>query len=982
MVRAATSVARRAAPRLVAVGLLAAGWLLVNSTGTGAPPDVDTANQHWAYQRLVRPTLPRDVTPGWAINPIDRFTSRRMREYGLIPSSSANRATQIRRLTLGLTGLPPTLNEIDYFLNDASPLAYQALVERLLASPRFGERMATPWLDLARYADTHGYHMDAHREMSAWRDWVIDALNANMPFNQFTIEQIAGDLLPEATDAQVIASGFNRNNMVNFENGALADEYLTEYAVDRTVTTSTVWLGQTMQCARCHDHKYDPFTQRDFYQLLAFFNQVPEQGIDGDRGNAAPFVSAPSSEQRARADRLRQRLADADRSLRQREANCEADLISWQQSLANEEAPQQPPSDMRLYLPLDEVTDGTTLERVRGERASVQGPTYLPKTKFERGLLFGGETFIEFDTNPLPTTANHGPLSFAADESFTVSGWIYPTTDDRMTLLAKRNAAPMQRGYSIGLEDTHVTVVLANDQTKSRIEVRTLEPIARSEWQHLTVTYDGSRRAGGLRVFIDGDARPYEVIHNDLQGATTTATPLRIGGGPANAPFRGVVDDLRIYARPLTATEVGLLAGGNPIGEILAVATSDRSPHQQEALRSYYLRHHDRTFQRLVTQRNTVARALKELEQAIPTSMVMRDSPTVRPTHILTNGMYDARGERVEPNTPATFFPLPTDGPRNRLGFARWLVDPRHPLTARVAVNRIWQLHFGSGLVRTPEDFGTRGERPSHPRLLDWLASELISSGWDTKHIHRLIVTSATYRQSSQIGPEQWRVDPTNRWLARGPRGRLSAEMIRDQALAISGLLHEQLGGPSVFPYQPAGLWKELSYDSNEFSAQVYEVDHGANLYRRSLYTFWKRSAPSPALATLGAPNREVCVTRRSPTNTPLEALTLMNETALVEASRKLAERVLTLQDTTDDQRLAWAFRCTTGRLPSRTETETLKRTLIRQRQIYGQDEEAARRLTKVGDSAWNHSLDPSELAAWTLVSNLLLCLDETITTH
>ncbi len=976
MVRPTSLFPRPSAARWIAAGLL------LTATAAGAQPQGPVASAHWAYQAPVRPALPTAVATGWARNPIDVFVSHQMREHGFTPSPPAGRAAIIRRVTLGLTGLPPTVDEIDRFLDDRQPAAYQRLVERLLASPRYGERMATPWLDLARYADTHGYHMDAHREMSAWRDWVIDAFNANMPFDQFTIEQLAGDLLPDATPSQVIASGFNRNNMVNFENGALAEEYLTEYAMDRTVTTATVWLGQTLQCARCHDHKYDPFTQRDFYQLLAYFNQVPELGIDGDQGNAAPFVPAPSTAQRARRDELRRKLAACDRQLAEREAGCEADLVAWQQSLAPTARSAQPPTDMRFHLPLDEVTDGTTLEKVSGRRPSVTGRTYLPKTKYGHGLLLGGETFVTFDHRPQSNGTPADASNLAADAPFTVSAWLYPTTNDRMTVLAKRNTGPMRRGYEVGLEKSRVVVILANDQTKSRIEIRTSEPVQRNAWQHLAVSYDGSGRADGLQIIVGGVRQPFDTTHDDLQGSIATAAPLCIGGGPEHRPFRGLLDEIRIYPRQLSETELGVLAGGDPIGQILATGVGRRSRRQQAALRDYFLRHHDRRYRSLIARRTAAERALSELDRAIPTSMVMRDAELPRPTFILTNGLYDTPGERVTADTPALFFRLADDAPRNRLGLARWLVDPRHPLTARVAANRIWQVHFGTGLVRTPEDFGTRGERPSHPRLLDWLATELIRSGWNTKHLHRLIVTSATYRQSSDAAAAAWRRDPSNQWLARGPRTRLPAEMIRDQALAVSGLLQEQLGGPSVFPYQPPGLWEELSYDANEFTAQTYQVDRGANLYRRSLYTFWKRSVPSPALATLGAPNREVCMTRRSPTNTPLEALTLMNETALVEAARKLAERALIRGGSSDDRRLAWTFRCVTGRRPSSTETSVLRAVLLQQRQLYLADKAAARSLLQVGDSAWNPSLEATELAAWTMVANLLLCLDETITSH
>jgi len=940
------------------------------------------SSDHWAYQSITRPRLPAAVGQPWVRNPIDAFTFARMQENGLSPNVEADRATLVRRLTLGLSGLPPTIAEIDRFLADDHTAAYAQLVERLLGSPRYGERMATPWLDLARYADSHGYHMDAHREMFAWRDWVIEAFNDNMPFDQFTIEQLAGDLLDNATPSQIIASGFNRNNMVNFEGGALEAEYLIEYAVDRTVTTSTVWMGQTMQCARCHDHKYDPFTQREFYQLLAFFNQIPEKGIDGDQGNAAPLVRAPSRLQRLRRQQLERRIADFDARLRQREANCESDLLAWEQRLVTTRGRARPPADMALYVPLDAVVEGKTVDRVSGDHLVVSGPTILPKTKFERGLLFGGDTFVEMDTDRRPVPAMFQGLSFRASDAFSIAAWIYPTTGDRLTILAKQSDAPKLRGYELVLDDDLLIASVTSDATTSRAVVRSRKPLVRSEWQHVTVTYDGSSRASGLRLYVDGAAYPAEVLEDDLAGSITTTQPLRIGRGAVGSPFRGVVDEVKVFARSLAATEVGLLAGGDPVGRLLAIDPSQRTEEQVAALWTYFLRHHDATSRQFASQRDEARQALRALDAAIPTTMVMRAIDQARPTYVLSNGQYDSPTDLVLAGTPAQLLAMSPEASRNRLGLARWLVDPNHPLTARVAVNRIWQLHFGAGLVSTPEDFGTRGQRPTHPQLLDWLASEFMRSGWDTKHIHRLIVMSATYRQSSHAALAEWKGDPANRWLARGPRRRLSAEMIRDQALAASGLLFDKIGGPSVFPYQPPGLWEEVSYDANEFTAQAYQQDHGAKLYRRSLYTFWKRSVPAPALATLGVPNREVCVARRSTSNTPLEALVLMNETAFVEASRKLAERILRSGGCSDVQRITWAFRATTGREPTSDEQAVLMDTLQQQRTLYQENMEGARRLLTVGEMPWCTGFDARELAAWTVLANLLFCLDETISLH
>jgi hypothetical protein len=656
-------------------------------------------SDHWSFVPPRRPPLPPVRDAVWVRNPIDYFVLARLEKEGLAPSPEADRTTLIRRATLDLTGLPPTPADVDAFLADTGPGAYERLVNRLLDSPRYGERMALDWLDAARFADTHGYHIDAGRDMTRWREWVIDAFNRNLPFDQFTVEQLAGDLLPNATLAQRIASGFHRNHMINFEGGAIPEEYHAAYIVDRVNTTATVWLGLTLGCAQCHDHKYDPFTQKEYYQLYAFFHNVPEKGLDGSKGNAAPLLKTPTPTQQAELDRLAA-------AIRQLEG--------------------QP--------------DGEQLRKLRQARAA--------------------------------------------------------------------------------------------------------------------------------------------------------------------------------------------------------------------------------------------------LEKQIPTTMVMEEMPRPRDTFVLVRGQYDKKGEKVRAATPAALPPLPADAPANRLGLARWLVDPANPLPSRVIVNRYWQAYFGTGLVKTAEDFGTQGEFPSHPELLDWLADEFIRTGWDVKQMQRLLVTSATYRQASVVPSALRSKDPENRLLARASRLRLPAEFIRDQALAVSGLLDGRIGGASVSPYQPPGLWEELMsrQDGANWTAQTYRQSHGPDLYRRTMYTFWKRTSPPPTLATFDAPDRETCTVRRARTNTPLQALVLMNDPTYVEAARKVAERVLTEAGLTLEERITFVFRLATARRPKPIEVAVLQRVLEEQRAAYHKDARTARKLLQVGEASPDPRVNGAELAAWTVVTSMILNLDEAVT--
>lgn len=735
---------------------------------------------HWSFAPPKRLPPPKVKLQSRVRNPIDSFVLAKLESLNLALSPEADRATLLRRVSLDLTGVPPTPSELDAFLADDSPEAYEKVVDRLLASPRYGERMALEWLDAARYADTNGYNNDGGRTMWRWRDWVIDAFARNMPFDRFIISQLAGDLLPNATLDERIASGFNRNHVMNSEDGIIGEEYRVEYVADRVATTATVFLGLSMACARCHDHKFDPLTQRDYYRFFAFFNQVDEVGQIAFLGNPEPRIQAPTSAQQEQQARLEKEVRTLDERIQQQIAKLSAS-----------------------------------------------------------------------------------------------SEW----------------------------------------ETKLRERLET----------------------------SDKNIFRYVVLINFNE-------------------FIRLAHDVRCHA-------------------LLNLPHETRTQEQQQELQIAFLALFDSEYKELVRARDAAIEAMLELEPHIPSTLVMRDTAQPRDTFLLKRGQYDQPDstQKVEPGVPECFPPLPAGAPANRLGLAQWLTMPDHPLTARVAVNRFWQMYFGVGLVETTEDFGCQGQWPSHLELLDWLSTEFIASGWDVKAMQRLIVTSATYRQSSCGTTEMRERDPQNRFLSRGPRFRLSAEAIRDNALAIAGLLHERVGGPSVNPYQPAGIWDDVSV-APEFGGSVFQQDHGDSLYRRSMYTFWKRTCPPPGLNAFDAPEREVCVVRRARTNTPLQALVLQNDPTYLEAARKLAERGMADGGATPESRLSYMFRLATARTPANEELRVLVDTFRRQLAHFQQHLVAANDIASIGEAPRNEQLDVAELAAYSVVASMILNLDETIT--
>jgi hypothetical protein len=763
--------------------------------------------------------------------------------------------------------------------------------------------------------------------------------------------------------------------MINFEGGAIAEEYQVEYVIDRVEATSSAFMGLTMGCARCHSHKFDPITHKEFYQFFAFFNSVPEKGLDGRTGNADPVLPLPSPAQKAQLDNL-------DAAIDTRETALGDDVVKplqtdWERRMSETVAPIEgngPAAHYELDGSFSDISG-----RYQHGRTIAGDPTF-DLGQIGRAATFDGDVEVSF--------GNVG--AFDRTEPFSLAVWLRGRGNLPMAGFQKFEGKDKTHGFEWMFDDivlvdiqkwaARLTVTLAGDDPSSAIQIRTRERLTLGDWYHVTMAYDGSGKAAGLRLYLNGKPLAPEVVRDRLAGSTRTDAPLRVGSQVTGPPFRGQLDDLRLYNRVLTPVEIEQLALHYRARAVLSGVTGKRTRDEAAYLRDYFL-----TYAAPETLRtaNIELKALRlertALLKTIPTAMVMAEMKVPRDTFVLARGDYRNQTEKVQPGVPAMLPPLPDRAPLNRLTLARWLVDPKHPLTARVAVNRFWQTYFGLGIVKTQEDFGVQGEAPVHPELLDWLATEFIRTGWDIRAMQRLIVTSATYRQSSAVTPALHERDPDNRLLARGPRGRLPAELVRDTALAASGLLNTEIGGPSVLPYQPKGLWEEMAFGEG-FSAQSYVQSHGRDLYRRGMYTFWKRTVPPASLATFDAPDREKCTARRALTNTPLQALILLNDPTFVEAARALAQRTLLEGGKDDSSRLSYAFRLATARRPTGAESDVLRRLLQHRLDGFRKDPRSAARLVAVGESARDSRIETADLAAWTTVTSAILNLDETIT--
>jgi hypothetical protein len=928
---------------------------------------------HWAFIPPTRPPLPAVKNTSWVRNPIDAFILAELAKHGLAPAPEADRRTLARRASLDLTGLPPTPEEVEDFVRDGSPDAYEKYVDELLRSPHWGEHRGRYWLDAARYADTHGIHFDNYREMWSYRDAVIRAFNANEPFDRFTVEQLAGDLLPHSTLQQRVASGFNRCNITSNEGGLIPEEYLVLYARDRTETTAQVWLGLTAGCAVCHDHKFDPISQKEFYSLAAFFNNTTQGAMDGNVKDTPPVVFVPRPADRARWDALPRERAAIGRRADERRQAMRADFEKWLKTSHAEELTRTLPADgLRLYAPLGEGEGRSVTVRVNGKvRATLlpAGAAWAGGYVAPRALKARAGATLE-----LPDAGNCD-----TNEPFSYGAWVKPPARGAFgAVFARMDNTNEYRGWDLWLENGRPGTHIVHRWPEDALKVVARSPLPAGQWSHVFVTYDGSRRAAGVHVYINGVPQPVEVEADQLKGSIRTGVPFKVGQRHTSGRLDGVlVQDVRIYGRSLAAAQVQRLARTTRAAGLLARPADKRHEAENRELLDWYLSTSDRAFGELMARLDELQREEAAIRDRGTEAHVMHERAQMPMAYVLFRGEYDKRRGRVGPDTPRVLPPLPPGLPRNRLGLAQWLLLPEHPLTARVTVNRFWQEVFGTGIVRTSGDFGTAGEPPSHPELLDWLAVEFRESGWDVKKFFRLLVTSATYRQQARTTPQNLEKDPSNRLLSRGPRFRMDAEMVRDYALAASGLLVREVGGPSVKPYQPEGVWEAVAM--MESNTRYYRRDDGENLYRRSLYTFWKRAAPPASMDLLNAPSREVCTVRRERTNTPLQALVTLNDPQFVEAARVLAQAALKEGGPTTDTRLDFIARRLVSRPLRQEEVGVVRSSLDDLLAYYKGHRDDARKLIRVGEAKVDTSLEPAALAAWTMLSNELMNLDEVL---
>ncbi len=894
---------------------------------------------HWSLIAPKRPEVPKVQNRSWIRNPIDGFVLAKLTETGLSPAPEADRRTLARRLSLDLTGLPPDPARVESFAGDPAPDAYEKLVSGLMASPRWGEHRARYWLDAARYADTNGFHFDNFREAWAYRDWVIAAYNRNLSFDRFTVEQLAGDLLPGSTLEQQIASGFNRCNMTTNEGGSIAEEYQVLYTRDRTEAVSQVWLGLTTGCAVCHDHKFDPISQREFYELSAFFNNTTQPVMDGNIKDTPPTILVPSPSDKSRWQTLPGELSDVRKRLDARKQSALPDFTKW---LAQ--------TDSKALAALS-PTGGLKLEAVTPE-----APVTVQAAKV-----------TEF--------ADSG--DFERDHAFSFGAWVkLPKAGLIGSILARMDDRQNYRGWDLWLENGRVATHLVHEWPGNAIKVRARSEVPPRVWTHLFVTYDGSSHASGVKIYLNGALQATETDADSLSQPIHTQVPFKLGQRHTTARLdQTVIHTVRVYDRALAPREAGLLAGASRAAALLKTPAANRSKEEQDGVFTWWRGVIDPASHDLRERLTLLEKDEAAIKARSTVAHVMHERSAPPMAHLLFRGEYDKRRDPVKADTPDVLPPMPPELPKNRLGLAQWLVRPENPLIARVAVNRLWQEVFGTGLVRTTGDFGVSGETPSHPELLDWLALEFQASGWDVKRLVRLMVESATYRQSAAVTHEKREKDPFNRLLSRGPRFRMDAEMVRDAALASSGMLVGKLGGPSVKPYQPDGVWEAVAMP--ESNTHNYQPDHGDRLYRRGLYTLWKRSAPPASLDIFNAPSREVCTVRRERTNTPLQALVTLNDPQFVEAARALAQAALERGGETPELRIDFLARRLLARPFRPEELAVVEASLAKLNAFYQSNPDEAARLLSVGESKADPSLAPGALAAWTMLANELMNLDE-----
>ena len=929
---------------------------------------------HWSFITPKRAASPKVRDTSWVRNPIDNFILARIEQEKLRPAPEADRRTLARRLSLDLTGLPPDPQAVEAFVQDQAPDAYEKLVDRLLSLPQWGEHRAHYWLDGARYADTHGIHFDNYREMWIYRDWVIKAFNQNMPFDQFTVEQLAGDLLPQRSLDQEIATGFNRCNITTSEGGAIDEEYLVLYTRDRTETTSQVWLGLTAGCAVCHDHKYDPLSQKEFYALSAFFNNTTQKAMDGNVKDTPPVRVVTQPEDRSRWEKLLAQLEEGRERISERKKSAEGEFKAWLTTPQFESAKAESREAPSFHVPLSEGESSIAARNDSGREVKLK----LSATNaWEDGAVAANA----YTTGKASAPAFAEAGDFDSGKPFSYAAWIRPAEGKSGAVFGRmQDKDGKLRGWDLWLSEGLPIVHFAHDWPRDAIRVLARNTLLKGKWNHVCVTYDGSSVAEGVKIYLNGEQQPVflDTEKDQLGGSIRTKAPFKIGQRDTSGALDQTgVQDVRLYGREVSAAEVKEVATEPRLKWLAQKPAETRSKEENEQLYSLWLEAMDFEYQnRLMALRKLEAEKGLILSRGT-VAHVMNEATNRAEAHVLYRGEYDKRRDQVTPGTPAALPAMPEDLPRNRLGLAKWLLLPEQPLTARVAVNRFWQEIFGTGLVRTSGDFGVAGETPSHPELLDWLAIEFRESVWDVKRLFKLLVMSATYRQAPTTTPEKNAQDPQNRLLTRGPSFRMDAEMIRDYALAASGLLVNAIGGPSVKPYQPDGVWKAVSIPLSDTSK--YQRDTGDKLYRRSLYTFWKRSAPPASMEIFNAPAREVCTVRRERTDTPLQALVTLNDEQFVEAARQLAQKTIKQGGSKSSERLDFMARRLLARPLRPEELAVANDNLKVLQKHYRSQPQAAEQLLNVGDSPVDPTFDKPTLAAYTMVANMLLNLDEVL---
>lgn len=936
---------------------------------------------HWAFIPQEQQKLPEVTNNGWPVNEIDKFVLAKIEKEGMEPSPKADREKLLRRVSFDLTGLPPTVEELDDFLNDKSPDAYEKAVDRLLASDAYGERMATEWLDVARYADTHGYQDDGPNDMWPWREWVINAFNRNMPFDQFTTWQLAGDLLPDATREQKLATGFGRVHQQSQEGGIIGEEYRVEYVADRVRTTGTAFLGMTMQCARCHDHKYDPISIKEYSQFAAFFDNINDAGQIPNEGASGPTILLPDEQTKQTIAYLQEQIEEQKEQYQQIRQDKADDFSQFYDDWDRLGRPET--NGLVAHLDLNEIQGDSivAVHESETEFARVTGRLHPVDGQINRGLEFSHSNYLNLGRNF---------AQFERTDPFSFSFWVNPSEENsEVPVLVKTGAIFIgYRGYDVSLFENKVSMRLIHGWPFNSIQVITENKLDTDEWSHVAVSYGGSSKAEGIDIYINGKKQPVHTEQDNIfknivipKDAWYSGQDFLVGyrNSFEDLRYEGLkLDDIKIFERQLTPAEALVLAGrGSEVREWFAFEDEELHESQKEILFEHYLLQKDAQTEAWFNRIRDLREELSVVTDSVREVMVMEERLNPRTSYIRKRGLYDQLGEEVQPGVPTSILEFSEEFPQNRLGLAQWILHPDNPLTSRVIVNRYWQMLFGTGLVDTPDDFGNQGSMPSHPKLLDWLAVEFRQGGWNLKSLLKTIVMSATYQQSAKTTPEMRQSDPSNRLLARGPRYRLPAEMVRDNALAVSGLLVQKIGGPSVFPYQPPGLWAETTSGRH---LTEYTPDDGDGQYRRSLYTFWKRTSPPPGMTTFDAAMRSHPVVQREATSTPMQALHTLNDPIYMEASRQLAERMMREGGQTLADQITFAFRAATSRRPNDRELKLLTDLYEEELRTYSDEPSLAGRLLSVGESSVDSELDSVNLAARTMVASAIFNLDETLT--